>query len=57
MTNADKIRNMSDEELAYTIMCPYENLSGECSPECEDSRKNCIKCCLEWLQKEVSDET
>ena len=54
-TNADRIRNMTDEELALVIMCPYDNLPGECTCEEDDSRANCIKCCLEWLQAEVEE--
>lgn len=54
-TNADRIRNMTDEELALVIMCPYDNLPGECTCEEDDSRANCIKCCLEWLQAEVKE--
>lgn len=55
ITNADRIRNMTDEELALIIMCPYDNLPGECTCEEDDSRANCIKCCLEWLQAEVKE--
>lgn len=42
-TNADKIRHMSDEELAEIIMCPYDT-------EPELCRKFCKDCCLEWLK-------
>lgn len=52
ITNADRIRQMTDEELAQIIMCPYENMSGECMCE-KDTRTNCIQCCLEWLRKKV----
>ena len=52
-TNADRIRNMSDEELASVIFsgcidsmdleeCPYPSV-----------RKICKKCTLEWLQSEA----
>lgn len=50
MTNADKIRQMSDEELAKIIMCPYNTEPYLCS------RKECNDCCLEWLQKEAETE-
>lgn len=52
-TNADRIRNMSDEELADTLFnsclevmhideCPYEDNVGMCK-----------KCILDWLQSEA----
>lgn len=52
-TNADRIRNMSDEELADTLFdsclevmhideCPYADNVGKCK-----------KCILNWLQSEV----
>lgn len=55
ITNADRIRQMTDEELAEIIMCPYENMSGECMCE-KDTRTNCIQCCLEWLKEEVEEK-
>lgn len=49
MTNADRIRAMTDEELLDLIMegpiCPAGN--------CPDT--NCEECRLIWLKKEVSD--
>lgn len=54
MTNADKIRNMSDEELAMNMMCPNEN--GLAEIECDKSDNcNCYECLMKWLQEEVSD--
>lgn len=49
MTNADKIRNMSDEELAswYVIKC--EIMMGI---KCQKPYKTCKDCILEWLQSE-----
>lgn len=49
MTNADRIRAMSDEELAYWIMCPYD------SPYCDGIEHNCIECTKEWLQQPVEE--
>lgn len=46
-TNADRIRQMTDEELAKIIMCPYHTEPYLCS------RKECVDCCIEWLQKPV----
>ena len=44
-TNAERIRAMTDEELAYWIMCPYD------SPFCDGIEHNCIECTKEWLQQ------
>lgn len=43
-TNADYIRNMSDEELAELIPCPYGG--------CDDDYRSCIDCKLDWLKAE-----
>ena len=59
-TNADRIRTMSDEELASVLFdsciesmnleeCPY---SGEESDN-NKIREKCKKCILEWLQSEA----
>ena len=51
-TNADRIRNMSDEELADMMPCPYmkdpydERVHGWHDYDCS-------KCKLEWLQSEA----
>lgn len=52
MTNADRIRNMTDEELAIIIMCPYD---GTKNADCFMEGRNCIQCCMEWLQAEVEE--
>ncbi|MST57267.1 hypothetical protein [Waltera intestinalis] len=49
MTNADRIRNMNDEELAMAIMCPAE-FTG--SDKVCDFSHDCKDCTLAWLQKE-----
>lgn len=61
-TNADRIRSMTDEELLNLIPCSY-GTAGEpeeimpCIRETGDSdfvsEKECRRCILEWLQKEV----
>lgn len=61
-TNVDKIRNMSVDDLAAVIMCPYDT-AGEtkeimpCIQEGEDLEftKKCMECCKAWLQKEVTN--
>lgn len=63
MTNADRIRNMSDEELAEFIStydvcsnCKYNNIMGcEFSHYCND--KFNTQNCLEWLQAEAEGDS
>lgn len=52
-TNADRIRNMSDEELANTLFnsCLEVMHIGEC-PNVDDVGM-CKKCILDWLQSEA----
>lgn len=53
MTNADKIRAMSDEELAGLIS------KGGCRPDYEFVCKkylDCEKCWLDWLKQEAEEE-
>ena len=52
-TNADRIRNMSDEELANTLFnsCLEVMHIGEC-PSVDDLGV-CKKCILEWPQSEA----
>ena len=49
-TNADRIRNMSDEELAswYVIKC--EIMMGI---KCQKPYKTCKDCIFEWLRSET----
>lgn len=55
-TNADRIRNMSDEELAEFNLCPHMvnwkkgNYDICVHPNDKDA---CKKCMLEWLQSEA----
>lgn len=52
MTNGDMIRDMTDEELALTLMCPNE--MGLAEIECDKSDdRNCCQCLLSWLGKEA----
>ena len=60
MTNADRIRNMTDEELAEFLVYTQSTIKNcmigieECKHENTD--KDCKDCFLEWLQAEVEDE-
>ena len=53
-TNADRIRSMSDEELAMNMMCPNENGLAEIDCDKSDSC-NCYECRLKWLQSESEE--
>ena len=49
MTNADRIRAMSDEELAELI----DRETDSCAPtgDCEKMSRDCKACWLDWLQQ------
>lgn len=53
-TNGDRIRSMSNEELAHFIdkrtECPPENGTWRCEPE------NCRQCWFDWLNAEAKEE-
>ena len=49
ITNADRIRAMSDEELAKTIS--GEEIYPWCTKPCEYD--NCTDCVLAWLKQEA----
>jgi hypothetical protein len=67
MTNADRIRAMTDEELAQ-LMYSFEdlNMPDYCQrkKECDEMldndiiipEENCKKCLVHWLKQEVSDD-
>nr|DAH29676.1 MAG TPA: hypothetical protein [Caudoviricetes sp.] len=51
-TNADRIRSMTDEELAEVMPCPYmKDMYDECVHGWHDY--DCGKCKLEWLQSKA----
>jgi hypothetical protein len=53
MTNGDKIRAMSDEELAKKLRCDsclYQDMKSECESS------ECVHGILAWLRKEVSED-
>lgn len=53
MTNADKFKKMSIDEMAEIIACcPYVT---EYPRPCEVSDVNCIECSLQWLNQEVEE--
>ena len=52
-TNADRIRAMSDEELANIVECPYGNPYFDEHLPC---RGSCHDCLLIWLQQPAEEE-
>lgn len=50
MTNGDRIRAMTDEQLTAVIACPYDCDSDMCP-----SNGTCFDCCLNWLQQPVKE--
>lgn len=63
-TNADRIRAMSDEELARHLHCigwdchlcsEHERLDNEPLLRNEKCDENCFEHCLEWLKQPVDD--
>jgi len=52
-TNADRIRSMTDEELARFFDCGLGDVSINFHCEECDNHLNCDVCYLEWLQSEV----
>ena len=53
MTNADKIRALTEEELAMILSptCPL----AKCPEHPFEELLDCYKCWLDWLKQEVSD--
>ena len=55
-TNADRIRSMSDEELAKKIPCPYiKDEYDECKFGWHERTQTCEECALEWLRMTASN--
>lgn len=54
-TNADRIRAMTDEELAQVVRNPCDIVDHYPAGWCKE--RNCgYKCALEWLKQEATDE-
>ena len=51
-TNADRVRAMSDEELAKQIAEIAEYGAGRCAPGCDCVNKRCEDAWLDWLKRE-----
>lgn len=46
VTNGDRVRHMTDEELAEVIMCPYGSEPDLCC-----TKGTCLDCCEKWLKE------
>lgn len=53
MANADRIRAMSDEELAEIIAC-HKGLFDRM--DCFDDNRDCKHCTLEWLKQPAEED-
>ena len=56
ITNADRIKAMTDEELSEIMVsvCPPNYPHGECREyEKYDGNLDCCKCWLDWLKEEA----
>ena len=53
MINADRIRRMTDKELAMALLCVLRNLLK--SDKVCDFSHDCKDCTLAWLQKESEE--
>ena len=57
-TNADRLRAMTDEELAVQFALPYLAIPPWCSehitcPYISEDPTPCDKCALDWLKREA----
>ena len=58
MTNADRIRAMSDKELAELMrsMMGCDSCGNMFSFKCDGSYEHCSSVCLNWLQKPAEED-
>lgn len=61
VSNADRIRAMSDEELAigiHAVTLGWRGQSAWCDFGCNNPRENgCDKCILKWLKQPAKEDT
>lgn len=55
MTNGDKIRRMTNEELTAVLRCPYEEMSDTCIFPYPQERPSCTDCINLWLESEADE--
>ena len=57
MTNADRIRKMSDEELVEKILLSTSYFGcDKCMYKSDCRGKHCTDAAIEWLKQEVSED-
>ena len=56
MTNADRIRAMTDEELAFNIGDGFFGCPQCSQGDCRKCDLECEKHCLEWLQSPAEED-
>ena len=54
VTNGDRIRAMTDEELVKAMLDGVCNLVP--AETCLVGKKDCEQCCLDWLKQEAADD-
>ena len=59
LTNGDRIRSMTDKELAEVILCPEDKSGGLCTGKevSAISISLCRACCIAWLRAPAQKET
>ena len=57
-TNSDRIRTMSDEELAELMrsMMNCDSCGNMFSFKCDGSYEHCLSVCLKWLQQPAEED-
>ena len=55
-TNADRIRAMSDEELARACLLPCPHPGDECKLDFPSPEQTCPECILNWLKRPAEGE-
>lgn len=56
MTNADRIRHMTDEELVKSIGLACRRCAYFAESKCTGKDKECTDGNLKWLKQEVSED-
>lgn len=54
MTNGDKIRKMTDEELTAVLQCPYEGVDT-CIFRSAKEKPSCTDCIGLWLESKAEE--
>lgn len=55
MTNGDRVRTFSNEQLALILMCPNEACFDDIECRKTEENNHCIRCVYDWLNAEESD--